>query len=507
MRILAVDISNLFRRNWEATQGKEFSEAFNRTLQAIARFREGHARVAICCDGGKSFRKTISPSYKADRQHPGEPYYDQLRRVLERLEADGCTVFHPPSLGEGIYAEADDVIGSLCKWAREHGHSVSIVSADKDILQCLTPSSAEPNVCRIKPDDGAVQHAEQVAEGIGVTPAQIPEWLALAGDASDGYKPYKGLGDKSAVKLLHRYGSLPVIFKAPQDELAGVLENKPLAERMLQAGPEPAMLAFRLATLRCDLPLPFEALEAEPEVKELPSEAEEPAPAQSSADLVPAADHAPAAPAPRQSAALAAPQPVQGDDMVRLPYWAQPGYLDALWRVSKAFRQAGCFPNVGTPEQVMVVAMIAHEDGMGVATAMQHAYFVHGRLCWSATYLLMRAYSSGLVQVFDVVESTDRICRIKVQRRGGPVRDVAFKIDEAERGQLVKGGGNWQKWPVEMCLARAIARALRTYFRDLIGGRYVPEEMGSELAEDAVLEMARETRQLLADRGQSARAA
>ena len=90
------------------------------------------------------------------------------------------------------------MIGSLCKWAQEMGHSVSIVSADKDILQCVTSKDADPVVCRITPDKGEVHFAEQVKEALGVPPEQIANWLALCGDSSDGYKPYPKLGPTGA---------------------------------------------------------------------------------------------------------------------------------------------------------------------------------------------------------------------------------------------------------------------------------------------------------------------
>ena len=98
MRILAVDLSALFRRHWEAAEGKSDSEAFRRTIAAVAAEREGFDRVAICCDAGPSFRKVFEPGYKGSRVRPPASYGAQLQRTVERLEADGCTVLRAPEL-------------------------------------------------------------------------------------------------------------------------------------------------------------------------------------------------------------------------------------------------------------------------------------------------------------------------------------------------------------------------------------------------------------------------
>lgn len=507
MKIAAIDISSVFSQHWLVNEGsgKDFSAAMLSTLQAVAGFREGHDRVAICCDSGKSWRAAIWPSYKADRPNRGEVYREQLRQTVERLQSQGCVVFRAPPVsmieadaGADLYAEADDVIGTLCAWAEEGGHEVTIFSADKDLMQLVSPT-----VRQFSPMARAMYDEAAVLEKFNLPPKFIPDFLALAGDKSDNYKPFDGVGDKRAVDLIKQCGSALAVFD-PQhwDHLHEYIGTKP-AESIKLRGREPAEKCLKIATVLRDLELDFDPLLDDP-----PPPVEDPAPEQT-AHVTQPEMVAPAAPPAAQSVALQAPPAqapavmsvIQGGRqqtaLAELPYWTQPGYLDSLWRTANCFVQARCFPNVNGPQQVMVVAMIAHEDGIGLATAMQHAYFVHGRLCWSATYLLMRAEMSGTVEEFDVVTSTDRECVIRCKRKGRTRKNVSFKIEEAERAELVKGGGNWKKWPVEMLLARCIARALRQEWRSIMGGKYVPEEMGETLPEEAILANARDARQHL----------
>lgn len=501
LRILAIDGSGLFSMHWEIGQGKEYGQAQQGTLAAVQRAREGFDRVVFCCDSGKSFRRSLIPEYKANRTDRGEPYRAQLRSTAEALAKDRCAIIYAPEYGSG-YAEADDVLGTIAEMA--HGeHQLVILTQDKDLSQLVTEDGG---VTIMKPNGEIVDYAA-VREKMGVPPPRVTLLLALAGDASDNYKPYKGLGPKGAQALIEAYATES--FQGINDiwenlhDAGKLLKDGPLVERMIAAGKEPALNALDVATIRRDIPIDFAQILAEPTAQELSyGDGPQETPAASPVVTNELIRHDPTLAQVAKRPAVAMSARVQS----QLPYWAQDGYLARLHEIGRCFVTARCFPNVATPEQAMVVGMFAHECRVGIATAMQHAYFVHGRLGWSATWFLMRIEASGQREKFDIQEITDAKCVILVKRKGSPERRVTWLWTEAERAGLTKPSrsgepSNWQKYPQDMNLARCIARASRQEFRAICGGMYLIEEMVAELPEEAGARHVADTRQLLTATG------
>lgn len=471
MKILAVDISNLFRRNWEASQGKEFSEAFNRTIQGIGRFREGHDRVAICCDGGPSFRKALSQQYKANRTDPGEAYRDQLRRTLERLEADGCTIFRAPTVdkpqgedGRALFAEADDVIGALVKWAREDCHEVLILSGDKDLCQLVGEG-----VSVLRPENGAVWGSEQVEEKLGVKPSLVPDLLALAGDTSDGYKPYRGIAEGRAIALLQACGSALGVFS---QEIIGETLNGIVgpanAKTLIEAGSEPARRALTLATIRVDLDIDFSPLLEEPKMQPL-SEQSQQATERNEPEAQPTAIVKAESVEQRTTAMIRAPKCD--------PWNLQPSGAQGLWSLAKAFYEARCFPNVGNVEQVIAVTIIAQNLGVPMGIAMNHAYFVHGRLAWSAAFIMGLVRRSPDCEKFYISDSKRDSASVTYKRRGEPQGIYVFTLQMAKDAGWFKAGGQWDKRPDNMCRWAAIRESARMVFGDIVAGLYSVDEI------------------------------
>lgn len=473
MKILAVDISNLFRRNWEAAQGKELGEAHNRTVQAIARFRDGFDRVAICCDGGPSFRKALSQQYKANRTDPGEPYRDQLRRTLERLEADGCTIFKAPPVmepqgpdGQQLFAEADDTIGALCHWAAEDGHEVGILSGDKDLFQLVTD-----NVWVIRPEGGPLMGPEQVKEKIGVSPALVPDFLALAGDASDGYKPYKGIADTRAVALLQACGSALGVFHPDNLERLDGIVGQANGKTLRDAGAEPCRRALQLATIRRDLEIDFSPLLAEPETKPLVTLVAEQLKSES-----------PAAP----TALALPPKPQQAEIVSKADPWnLQPSGARSLMELAHHFAEARCFPNVGHPSQVIAVTVIAQNLGVPMGIAMQHAYFVQGRLSWSAAFIVGLVRRQPDCEKLFVAETRPDAAAVVYKRKGEPEGTYTFTLEMARKAGYVKSGGPWSSRPDIMCRWAALREVCRMVWPDLVAGLYCRDEMGATDFEEA----------------------
>lgn len=257
--ILVVDGMALLFRSFFATahRGQFFRNAFDvptngvqgfarHTMSAISIFQPTH--LAVCWDmGAKTFRNEIFADYKAHRPAPASellPQFDMARGVTEML---GWKSYGIENM------EADDLIGSLVEtWKGDA--KLTVVSGDKDLLQLLAP---DVHIALTK--KGFTQYDEydevRFLEEYGIRPAQFVEMKAFTGDASDGYPGVKGIGPKTALKLIREYGSVDGVLAA-KDELTKSLQTK------IEAEEEMLMLSRRLAEIHCELTLddPLEQL-------------------------------------------------------------------------------------------------------------------------------------------------------------------------------------------------------------------------------------------------------
>jgi DNA polymerase-1 len=142
--------------------------------------------------------------------------------------------------------EADDAIGTLVKKARAAGVDVYVCSKDKDMGQLLGPGVFLYDT----KNDVVIDEAKWIEER-GVRPDQVVDYLALMGDASDNIPGAKGIGEKTAAKLISQYGTLAEL-------LARVGELKGKQKENIEAFAPQAELSRRLATLNCDVPVPFD---------------------------------------------------------------------------------------------------------------------------------------------------------------------------------------------------------------------------------------------------------
>jgi DNA polymerase-1 len=166
-------------------------------------------RLVVFFDlGGASRQTALHADYKANRTETPEPLAQQIPFIKEWTRAMGYGGLEV----DGV--EADDLIGSAALQLAAADHRVGIVSADKDLAQLirpgvtqwLPPPTANPKLgWRELDEDG-------VAIKFGVTPAQIPDLLALVGDTSDNIPGIPGVGLKTAAKWLVQYGSLQGIL-------------------------------------------------------------------------------------------------------------------------------------------------------------------------------------------------------------------------------------------------------------------------------------------------------
>lgn len=208
-------------------------------LTAVDHFSPTH--VAVCWDmGSKTFRNELFGEYKANRSTPPVEMIPQFELVKRAVEA-----FDIPNIGlEGF--EADDCIGTLAKASMSHS-LVYILTGDQDMLQLLEDNIS---VVLLKKGFGnyEVHNSASFFEWKGITPRQMIDLKALMGDPSDNYPGVKGIGEKTALKLLIQYESIE-----------GILENVQALTKTQQAKIEEAVdmlhLSRKLAEIKCDVPV------------------------------------------------------------------------------------------------------------------------------------------------------------------------------------------------------------------------------------------------------------
>lgn len=168
--------------------------------------------VAWVHDAGSSFRTDYYPEYKATREKLDDELQEDFDRSVARIE-DLLGAFSVRLVSVDGY-EADDVIGTLA----ERAHSrldVVIVSGDKDFYQLVSPHVSLLNPGRRGPAavDEQLVTTENAHERLGVQPEQVVDFLALVGDSSDNVPGVRGIGPKTAQKLIESYGSLESILE------------------------------------------------------------------------------------------------------------------------------------------------------------------------------------------------------------------------------------------------------------------------------------------------------
>lgn len=146
--------------------------------------------------------------------------------------------------------EADDALATAAARFRDRVDQVQICSPDKDLAQCVVGTRVVTRD-RIR---GTLLDEDGVREKFGVSPASIPDWLALVGDAADGIPGIQGWGAKSAATVLARYGHIEEIPPSADQWEVKVRGAARLSER-LEARRDDALLYRRLATLRADVPV------------------------------------------------------------------------------------------------------------------------------------------------------------------------------------------------------------------------------------------------------------
>ena len=217
---------------------------------------DGPTHLAVILDkDSKSFRNEIYDQYKANRPPPPEDLIPQFPLIRDATRA-----FSLPCLEEqGL--EADDLIASYAREATRRGWDVTIVSSDKDLMQLVGQCARNSDGGEENPGGGCIDMLDtmknlridvpEVMEKFGVPPEKVGDVLALMGDSVDNVPGIRGIGPKTATKLIQDHGDLESALAAAE----GMKPSK-LRERLIEEA-DMARLSRILVQLREDCPLPM----------------------------------------------------------------------------------------------------------------------------------------------------------------------------------------------------------------------------------------------------------
>jgi 5'-3' exonuclease len=231
----------------KATSGKDsrFGGVRGVLHGVLEMFETSGTHVGVATDHViESFRNELWPGYKTGAGI--DPLlWSQFHPLEDGLAAMGVVVWPM------IELEADDALASAAFLASKDTRveKVCIWTPDKDLSQCVV----EDRVVQIDRRKGEIRNAAGVKAKFGVPPESIPDYLALVGDAADGYPGIPGFGAKSAASVLRKYGHIEAI-PANHSEWDKVRGGDALA-RTLGSQRDLALLFKKLATLRTDAPL------------------------------------------------------------------------------------------------------------------------------------------------------------------------------------------------------------------------------------------------------------
>ncbi|WP_226581742.1 5'-3' exonuclease [Halobacillus litoralis] len=232
----ATAMSNYYMINSKGTPTNGVYGMMKHLFAAIDTYQPTHV---ICCwdMGSKTFRNDLFPDYKANRGQPPEelvPQFDLAKEVVASLNI--------PNVGQAGY-EADDCMGTLSRIYSEHSQ-VFLLTGDQDLLQLL-----QPNVHVVLLKKGYGNYAEyqdySFTEEKGITPQQLIDLKALMGDSSDNYPGVKGIGEKTALKLLLKYGTIEGIL----DNLSELTKGQ---RSKIEENLDMLHLSRRLAAIHCE---------------------------------------------------------------------------------------------------------------------------------------------------------------------------------------------------------------------------------------------------------------
>ena len=250
-KIILVDGNNLMFRSYYATayngnfmkNSKDFPTnalfGFTNMMNKII-LEEKPTHIIVAFDKGKTFRHDMHADYKGERIETPNELKVQFPVAKSLLTAMGIKWYEIDNY------EADDIIGTFAKYCDlEENFIGTIISSDKDLLQLI---STDVDIKLLKSKDYIRYNHDTFVKEYGIEPINIIDLKALMGDASDNIPGVKGIGEKTALKLLQEYKTLDGVYNNI-DKIKGALKEKLINDK------DQAYFSYKLATIIKDVPM------------------------------------------------------------------------------------------------------------------------------------------------------------------------------------------------------------------------------------------------------------
>ena len=494
--LLLIDFSAIAHATWHIVANDPDPNACSiKTVERVRGLATGQPYAAICADSKKSLRREQDPTYKANRKAEDRaPLYHQMAVALDVLRGDGFPIWEV----EGY--EADDIIAAAVKQALATADTtVTIASSDKDLL-CLVGERVTAKSLK----DGSIIDADAVKAKFGVAPVQMPDYLALVGDASDNIKGAKGIGDKPAAKLLEKYQTLEAMhasWTTDRSQFTPAIAES-LGEFWSRVDDVRAMIRLRDA-----IAIPFEeiAVERVPKVEPM-----QPVSAEDLMDIMPDTPVETAAPAaaeapkeqththdfnrwvvtekrwyclcgasqqPPAEAAYVPPTALV-PQVVDAVYERQlePRTLDEAVKLAKFVFDSRLFSAYGTPQGVLTTIMAGREMGLSAMAALRGLHIIDGKPVLSSGLIMALVLRSGRAKYFRCTERTAERATFTTQRGDDPPMSLTFTVAEARlawpKDEAAWNKSGWGKNPADMLVARASSKLARLVYPDVVFSTY-----------------------------------
>jgi len=255
MKLMVIDGNSILNRAYYgirplSTRDGLYTHAVYGFLTTLRRLQEEERPDALCVTfdvHAPTFRHEAEATYKATRKPMPEELVMQVPVLKEVLDAMNIPRYELPGW------EADDLIGTIAKKCESAGWECVVVTGDKDSLQLIT-AATRVKLVSTRMGQTTTKDMDEAAfrEEYGFAPIHMIDLKALMGDSSDNIPGVPGIGEKTAMDLIRKYGSIDALYAALPD-----VDAKPAALKKLAQGEEAARHSYWLATIAADAPLKF----------------------------------------------------------------------------------------------------------------------------------------------------------------------------------------------------------------------------------------------------------